>query len=271
MKNQILNCLLLLTVISNLAAKEYKDFVILIASYNNEKWAEGNIISAFQNYPEDHYRIIYIDDCSTDKTLAIINQTIEKYHKQHLITIIPNQTRNGALRNHWTTINTMIKDNEIVVILDGDDQLANNGVLNFLNDIYTKNDVWFTYGQYRDIYSKNIGFNIAMPTEVVKKNEFRKWGRIPSHLRTFYAKLYKLIKIEDLMLDGDFFEMNADMATALPMIEMARDHFMFISKVLYFYNDKNPISDHRKNEPMQKSLDKYVRSLTAYKPLEKLF
>jgi glycosyltransferase involved in cell wall biosynthesis len=252
-------------------AKETKKFVILIASYNNEKYVKKNILSAIQDYPDEYYRIIYIDDCSTDATCQKAQKIIAESGKSHLFTLIHNETNKGALYNHWSTIHNLIEDDEIVVILDGDDRLAGDFVLNYLNDIYTKNDIWLTYGQYQEINSQQIGFNKPMPEYVVKNNAFRRYQDIPSHLRTFYAKLYKNIKIEDLMLDDDFLIMCADMATGIPMIEQACDHFQFIPKVLYLYNDRNPISDHFKSRKLQIDIDHYVRSRQVYKPLETLF
>jgi hypothetical protein len=191
--------------------------------------------------------------------------------KSHLFTLIHNETNKGALRNHWEAIHNLIEDDEIVVICDGDDRLAGDFVLSYLNDVYTKNDIWLTYGQYQEINAKHIGFNKPMPEYVIRNNSFRQFPDIPSHLRTFYAKLYKNIKLEDLMLDGDFLVMCADMATGIPMIEQARDHFMFIPKVLYLYNDLNPLSDHRKSRQVQMSIDRFVRSRQVYSPLKTLF
>ncbi len=251
-------------------AESYKNFVILIASYNNEHYVEKNIISAIQDYPIDHYSIMYIDDCSTDTTYERAQEVIKR-HALPNITLVRNEKRMGALYNHWYTINTYVKDDTIVVILDGDDQLAGNSVLKYLNELYTHHDIWLTYGQYREINSGAIGFNEQMPKDVVKNNAFRRHQSIPSHLRSFYAKLYKNIKLEDLQVNGEFFHMCADMATGIPMIEQARDHFMFIPKVLYLYNDTNPISDHRKSRELQMQIDRYVRSLPVYKPLKMLF
>ena len=254
------------------ALEAHKKFVILIASYNNEQYVNGNLLSALQNYPNECYRIIYINDCSTDNTLKLVQDFIALTNTQHLITLIDNPIRMGALYNHWRVINTLLDDDEIVVILDGDDQLADNFVLTYLNnDIYINDDIWMTYGQYREINSQEIGFNQPIPKKIVLRNKFRKHPNIPSHLRTFYAKLYKNIHTEDLMLNGDFFEMCADMATGIPMIEMARDHFKFIDKVLYLYNDTNPISDHKKSRRLQQALDKHIRKLPVYEPLEALF
>lgn len=270
MKTKIFLLLALFTCFET-TAKTYKHFVILIASYNNEKYVKNNILSAIQDYPDEYYRIIYIDDCSTDKTYEKAKKIIAESGKEHLFTLIHNTTNKGALCNHWNAIHNLIHPDEIVVILDGDDLLAGDFVLRYLNNVYSTHDIWMTYGQYQELNAKNIGFNKSMPDYVVKNNAFRRYPDIPSHLRTFYAKLYQNIKVEDLMLDGEFLVMCADMATGIPMIEQARDHFMFIPDVLYLYNDLNPLSDHRKSRKIQMDIDRFVRSRPIYKPLEKLF
>ncbi len=249
----------------------YKDFVILIPSYNNEPYAKPNILSAFQDYPEDHYRIIYVNDCSQDNTLPLIEETVTQNNKQHLTTIIDNQDRKGALQNLYEVINNYIEDKEIVVILDGDDQLAHKDVLSWLNEFYTLNDIWLSYGQFMHSSDGHIGFCQPMPADIVKNNAFRQWRHGASHLKTFYAKLFKNIKYSDLTLNDVFFEMCYDLAIMFPMIEQARDHFAFIPKVLYLYNDINPISDHRKSKDLQRQLDLYIRALPRYNPLDVLF
>ncbi len=270
-KKLLLLCALAFTLVSAKSEHTYKDFVILIASYNNEKFVEKNLRSALQDYPEEHYRIIYIDDASTDTTYQKAQAIIADSDKEHLFTLIHNEVNKGALCNHYETIHNLIKDEEIVVILDGDDRLASRHVLEYLNKIYLGKDIWMTYGQYREINAKNIGFNKPMPPHIIQHNLFRKYQDIPSHLRTFYAKLYKKIALDDLMLNDEFLVMCADMATGIPMIEMARDHFAFIPDVLYLYNDANPLSDHNKSRKLQIEIDQYVRSRPVYSPLKKLF
>jgi len=61
--------------------------VILICSYNNEPWIEKNLDSVFcQQY--ENFRVIIVDDASTDKTLQkykeyIHNHNLEKKSNTH--------------------------------------------------------------------------------------------------------------------------------------------------------------------------------------------
>lgn len=259
----------------------YKDFVILSATYNNEKYApdflkelsyaQWSLLSALnQEYPEEHYRIIVINDNSTDLTQKILEDTIEQHPKKSLVTLINNKKHKGALRNHYHANHKLIRDDEIVINLDGDDALAHENVLSFYNDIYSEptRPIWMTYGQYQELSTGNIGFCKPMPQRIVSANKFRSYTDTASHPRTYYSWLYKKIKKEDLQYKGAFFEMCADMATSIPMMEMARNHFLFIPEILYLYNDINPINDHKKDKSLQKAIDKYVRNLPRYQPLD---
>ena len=54
-----------------------KPIVIVIPSYNNKDWYEKNLKSVLtQNYK--NYRIIYLDDVSTDRTGELIKKFIKK-------------------------------------------------------------------------------------------------------------------------------------------------------------------------------------------------
>lgn len=248
---------------------EEKPFVIIIPSYNNELFCIANINSALdQRY--QNYRIIFINDCSSDRTLELVKKTVAKSHKKEIVTIIDNTTRELALANYYYTIHKNTKDDEIIITLDGDDMLASPYVLKHLNLVYSnkEKEIWLTYGQLRFLSNpKARSWVCDMPKEIVKENRFREYPHLPSHLRTFYSWLFKLIDIEDLQVNGEFYPMTWDVAMMLPMIEMARDHFAFIPHVLYIYNDVNSISDHCIDQDFQLNLSKDIRAKPSYIPL----
>lgn len=228
-----------------------KSFVFITASYNNKEWYERNLDSVItQNYP--HWRMIYINDHSFDGTGELVADYIKKNQLENKISLVNNNYRRGHLYNQFHAIRGC-KPEEIIVILDGDDWLAHNEVLSYLNKVYQSPDVWLTYGQFW-YYKKNIiGFCKAVPPQVIKNNTFRDHpGWIFSHLRSFYAKLFHLIKPKDLIYKGSFFPMAADAAVMYPMLEMAGQCAKFIPEVLYIYNDMNPISFHHDRAEQQK-------------------
>jgi len=255
---------------SHLAVYSEKQFAIVIASYNNERYCLKNIHSVLeQTYP--NYRVIYIDDHSTDTTYEKVKNLIDSSGKIEHFTLIENEERLGALANIYKAVH-LCKDDEIVVILDGDDFLAHEGVLAYLNEVYQDPDVWVTYGNYLDYpcYSSKASFCKKIPKKVKETKSYRKFEWVTSHLKTFYASLFKQVRIEDLVYKGKFFSMAQDLSWMFPLLEMAGDHVHFIKKILYLYNRQNPISDHQVDFNFQQECGNEIRSRSKYPTLATL-
>lgn len=245
-----------------------KPFVVLIASYNNEQWCERNLESVFsQEY--ENYRVIYVDDCSTDSTGQLVDKYVQHSGKPGKVTFVHNAKRMGHLHNQYTAIHTC-KDNEIIVILDGDDWFAHNQVFAHLNELYQNSDVWLTYGQFKELSDDTLGYCQQIPDSVINNCTIRlhkPW--VFGHARTFYAGLFKRVKKEDLFYNDKFFPMAADVATMIPMAEMAGEHIRFVSEVLYVHNDCNPLNL-KKAWQMQAFYETVIRRRALYSPLSVL-
>jgi glycosyltransferase involved in cell wall biosynthesis len=246
-----------------------KHIVVVTASYNNKEWYKQNLESVFlQDYT--NWELIYVDDCSPDGTGNLVQDYVNERCFNDKVTVIKNHERKGALANQHAAIHGC-DDKSIIIILDGDDFFANALVFKFINEIYSQFDIWLTYGQFKHLSNGVIGFCSPMPRYVIQNNLFRQYSHIPSHLRTFYAGLFKKIRVSDLMLDGKFYPMTGDMAAMIPMIEMARKgHFAFVSEVLLVYNDMNSLNDHKVSQQTQRKIDKHIRSLPRYVALDAL-
>lgn len=242
-----------------------KRFVIVIPSYNNVKWCQKNIESVL-NQQYEHFRIIFTDDNSVDGTFEKVQEIVNNSGKISKCTLIKNKERLGALQNLYNMIHSC-DDDEIILTLDGDDFLANNRVLNILGKYYSDNNIWMTYGQYQNYPDNGRGICSQIPDHIIKSNLFRGYQWCSSHLRTFYAWLFKCIKREDLMKDGEFFKMTWDMGFMYPCLELSGEHSKFISEILYMYNLENPINDHKVNVQLQRDLDKYIRAMPKYNKL----
>src|SRR5215831_15554560 len=115
-----------------------KKITIIIPSYNNRQWYERNLSSVVaQDYR--NFRIIYVDDCSSDRTGELVEQFIADCNAGSLIQLIRNPVHVGAMQNLYNTIPSC-DDDEIVILLDGDDWFAHNGVLRKVNEVYVNSD-----------------------------------------------------------------------------------------------------------------------------------
>ena len=235
-----------------------------------EKWTERNIASVVsQDY--NNYDIIYIDDCSTDATSELAQKLLNDGAKTNNFNLHfeNNSFNRGKMHNVHDAVHNA-PDNTIIVILDGDDWLANDGVLSCLNDVYGSGDVWMTNGSY-----------IVEPTQevVCPKINQQYWnGDIRtkswefSHLGTFKKELFCKIKRKDLMnTQGQYWSTTSDQAIMWPMAEMCGpEHFRAIDEVLYVYNRLNPLSDDRAHRTDQLATEHVIRHKKPYERLKAL-
>ncbi len=259
---------------AHFAVEEHKSFVIVVASYNNEEWAEKNLRSIFeQKY--DNYRVIYIDDASKDGTFAKVKQNITKYQQWHRVDLIHNEYNRGAVENIYRAVRSCL-DEEIVVLLDGDDWFPHEHVLERLNEAYADPSVWLTYGSYVEYpsYSYTVAnFSQELPQKVIEKNsvrEFTKEQWYLSHLRTFYSALFKKIKRTDLLYEGKYFDTAYDLAFMIPMVEMAGIHARFIKEILCIYNRSQNMKEQQMRSKRQQQLSKHILGLPCYSQLASL-
>ena len=241
-------------------------FTIIIPAYNCEKWVERNIESATkQQY--NNYDIVYIDDCSTDNTLKLANKINKKSNKE--FNIISNSENKKALYNLYENIKKA-KQNSIIVTLDGDDFLANDKVLEFLDKVYKEKKCWLTAGSY----VQNDNYQVVSPSisDDYWNHNIRKMPWSFSHLRTFKKELFMKINKEDLLdTDGEFYKCTFDRAMMYPMVEMAgKEKIALIKKALYIYNRFNPLSVDRVHRANQLRIESILNNKPQYEKLESL-
>lgn len=233
-------------------------FTVVIVGLNNGAWVGKTLASVFsQNY--ENYRVIYIDDASDDGSYDLARDLI--YESRHLgrVTLVRNEERLGALANVLRAVQTC-SDEEIVVIVNGEDWLAHEWVLQRLNAYYADPDLWITYGQYRDFPTYQLGI-------CHEETRFRSQPFAASHLKSFYAGLFKKVKEADFLCGGKFLPACSEMAYMIPMLEMAKDHFAFIPEILYITNRQLAVKEDRE---MQMRCEKFIRALDPYLPLTAL-
>jgi len=260
------------------------EFVVLVTSYNNEQYVERNLDSIFCQEGDTPFEVIYVNDASTDRTGTLV----EEYAQKHALTenqllCIHNSTQLGSgLGNIYNTVHNNIADHKVVVCIDGDDYFAFPGVLKRLTQEYADDDVWMTYGRFIvypacEFWSACWGYS----DEVIRTRSFRQDGNVPSHIKTFRAKLFKQIDKKDLIDEtGNFYKKAWDMAMMFPLLEMCApltpdgiNHSRFIADtVLYIYNFSNPLGDAHTSHGREEQIryDRLIRAKKPYEPLRTL-
>ncbi len=249
----------------------HNKFKLVVPVYNSDKWIKKCIDSVkVQTYT--NYEVIIINDMSTDKTGDIIRQEIKGFDK---FKFIDNIEKSCALENTVKGIRYICKnDEDIIVILDGDDWLASDDVLEYMNGAYQE-DIWVTWGQFALLSDGKIcqyeGENWAGE---IKGRFNRRWMKryLFSHLRTYKTFLFKAIKEEDLRdKDGKYYTTAGDVVIALPLIEMAgKDHRKCVDKLLYIYNNTSDLNDMKVCPVKQTSIADEIRNKPSYEKYKKL-
>jgi len=236
-------------------------FNIVVPLFNAEKYIEKCLSSILkQSYKK--FNVQVVDDCSSDGSYEIASKICAKYKN---FQIFKNDRRLGALNNiNNLLINKVINPSKTIdVIVDGDDYLYSGDVLNILKERYIKTNCLITYGSHMS--SKGVQGK-KYPGLIRKLNLFRQYFWYASHLKTFRHDLWLSIDQQDFIdKNGQYFFVASDLALMFPMLEMSGSRQEFISEILYVYNDKNPIGDHRIRRKEQILAAKQIRKKSKYK------
>jgi glycosyltransferase involved in cell wall biosynthesis len=254
-------------VSSDSLAMAERPLLIVVPSYKNAEWYERNLKSIFeQQY--SNYHVVYIDDRSPDGTGDLVEAYIKEWGMEDKVTLIRNEKNLGALQNIYNAIYAQPDNKDLVVCtIDGDDWLATPLAFQRINEAYKDPNVWMTYGQYRHYPDGRVGICRDQPKWVVEQNAYRRAEWVSSHMRTFYAWLFKRIKVEDMTYNGELFRVTWDQAFMLPMLEMVNGRFKFIPEILYVYNCATPLNDYKVRLKEQLAANQLIRSFAPYEPL----
>jgi glycosyltransferase involved in cell wall biosynthesis len=237
-----------------------RPFAIVVVGYNNGATVEKTLTSVFsQNY--ENYRLIYIDDASDNGSYDLARDLV--YESGHLAqtTLIRNEQRFGNLASIFKAVQ-ICQDDEIVVVLQGEDWLAHEWVLQRLNAYYADPDLWLGLCQTIDFPTYQVG-----DFQNLKKVDFRLQFPSFPYLKTFYAALFKKIRESDFISSGTFLPACAELAYMAPMLEMGQGHVEFIPEVLGVNNRRI----YSKEDPeLCLKCEKFIRALDPYQPLTAL-
>lgn len=247
--------------------KENK-ILVVVPFYNCEKYIYKCIESiAAQDY--DNYEVVLINDDSTDNSQIAVRRALLNLSDKTRAKFIDirNDENFGAVHNQVFAIRHYGKDNDIIMLVDGDDALVNDpNVFNLINNKYN-DGAEFTYGSCWSAIDNIPLVSQPYPTNVKRNKSYRDhhftWKMPYTHLRTFRKKL--LNNLPDSVFqdeEGKWFKAGGDNAVFYNVLEQADpDRVVCIPEILYLYNDANPLNDYKVNAIEQnKARDEIIMS-----------
>ncbi len=251
----------------NLVSKKGPKYHIISPFYNAESFLE-RCISSLKRQKYDNFNCILVDDISTDNSYNVAKQAISDDNRFKLI---KNDEKSYALKNISDAIDISgADDDDVIILLDGDDWFASGLTLGHLNTHYEDSECWMTYGSYvMHPYGVKGPEPSAYPQDVIDNNTYRKDAWRASHLRTFRKKIWDKINKEDLQdSGGNFYKMAYDQAIMLPLIEMSGDRSKYLESVLHVYNKENPLNVDKIKAQEQIKTAKEIRAKKSYERLQ---
>ena len=221
--------------------------VVITPMYNAEQYI-AKCIESVTTQDYDNYHMYVINDASTDRSYEIAL----KYQSEH-VTVFKNDTNQGAVYNQIRAIEKFCKDEDIVILLDGDDSLVNdNTVFIYYNNIYD-GSTEFTYGSCWSMVDNIPLISQPYPEAVKQSKTYRQhhfnWIMPYTHLRTF--KKYLINDIDESSFKdsrGQWYKAGGDGSVFYSLIEAADPaKVKCLQDVVYNYNDINPINDYKVN------------------------
>jgi len=236
----------------------YENRIVIITPFRNVgQYIEKCILSvAAQRYSNYHHYII--NDSSEDNSSFLAQLVIQNLPEaiQNRFTFISRDRSYGAVYNQVDTIRKL-DNNDIVILLDGDDYLANRAdIFDLYNYLYHEG-AEFTYGS---IWSEADDIPLVAQTysEFTKssrqyRGERFNWYIPYTHLRTFRKYLINNVPDSDFQDNkNQWFRAGGDVAVFYNLIEQADPaRIRPVHDIVYHYNDNLLTNDFRQNQEEQ--------------------
>lgn len=239
--------------------KQILDRIIVLVPFRNVGNYIIDCVSSILGQEYNNYEVFLLDDASDDGTLELIEDDLPNFYKRE------NSSRVGALRNIYNAlVMESLRDEDIIIILDGDDYIFGEFAFQIVNSKYNENTL-LTYGTY----ITNYGF--YDPGFPYTEDEFKTLREITwkaSHLKTFKYKLFKAFLDQDPNVenfrysdnrygDNRFYMSTYDQALMLPLLEIAGfENTAFIQNVIYCYR-LHKDNDHATDEGRKLQLEAF--------------
>ena len=235
--------------------------LVIVSTFWNSEDYVADCIKSIKNQYYGEFVAYMVDDMSTDNSY---NVALEAIDGDERFVLIKNTEKKYKTKNFIDVINNPDIDwDDVIIEIDGDDQLSDNFVLGLINKIYTNEDIWICGSKWRDkngVVGNYGKFN-------ADKARIKSWNF--SHMRTYRAFLFRMIKEEHLMYEGEYFKAGCDIGAGIPMLEMAGDaHFYYLDQVTYIYtwHDNQSYSNTNSfgDNTLQSKIAGYVYKLPRY-------
>ncbi|KAA3622569.1 MAG: glycosyltransferase [Proteobacteria bacterium] len=256
-------------------AARIRNRIKVIVPFRNAGRYLQKCIESLRRQDYDNFHVYLIDDASDDGCA-------DRLDLDDRFTLIRNDSRREALYNQHHVLTTNCDADDIAFFLDGDDWLAVDDALSYVNDVFNRTGCWVMYGQCTNPdWSMTYAVPLIPDGDIVASMKRSKL-RFPLHPRCHRAGLYHRIADQDPEFsclrdtDGAFYTLSSDFAHTRTIFHLAgTDRIHYNDHIIYIYNRDNPnlTSKAARQEQLEAChrISEQIRlqSVSTYEPREK--
>lgn len=233
-----------------------------LITYNNEKHIEDTLQSILMQKVDFTYEIVVGDDCSTDRTLNIINTYAIK--QPHVFNVQKNDKQLGILRNYKSTIDRC--KGAYVFDIAGDDLLKTDDALQkMVNELRNDSSLGFVDSGFDSLYENNNSLTLFKNQKIINasKKEYKKDGLLgkitPIGICYNKAQLYKYVDFDT------YLKMNLTIEDYPILVDLIMNtRFARIKESLHVYRVHDNSYSHEKSFENHIFLKNQMKNLFNY-------
>ena len=177
---------------------------------------------------------------------ALLEYQVSETSSKEMFCVRAREHLGPAGGKYWSfrLVHAKAEPNDVVLVLDGDDELIGSNALSIVNQAHIDNGAWFTYGTYEGRWSEQIK---DIPADIRSgKQQFqpRHQTWLYGHPRTFRAHLLDYVsRTEFTFSDGSWLKKGTDRGFVYKMLELSGvDRVGYIPNKIYKYKFSNTSS-----------------------------
>jgi glycosyltransferase involved in cell wall biosynthesis len=187
-----------------------------------------------------NFSVVFADDASTDGTATAIEEALVSWNGRGKAVMQRGTQRKGHMANIYDSVHQHCRKGELLVIVDGDDELIGRQVFKLLNAFYRQSKALSVYSNHiRSVRNAEFSLGTSRPyeTKVRANSSYRVVQHNYSHLKTTWADLFLEIKPAILQDEnGQWFENAVDNAFYFCLMEMSCGEVEYLPELAYKYS-----------------------------------
>jgi hypothetical protein len=210
-----------------------EQIVVIVRGRNTPYSLVKRHIQSLRSQTNQDFGIIWIDASSDDYSPPHIEYELD-VHFGNRITYIWNEIPRPRCENILLAMEYISNQETIVILLDADDAFAGPEVISHVRDVFADGIEVAVGGMLR--LDKHQSYPVDFQNPRTNRG-----GNVWQHLKCFRKRCIEVVPIEMFKLDNKFIHDEDDWALMLPIVEVSKNHHLFIRPMMIYTISENKL------------------------------